>query len=329
MHTHLIRDDRIRLSSLLRAGHSQSECAGQLDTTPSAISYELKRNRDPDGIYRASNAQKKTEARRKRAKEPSRKIQNNSGLERYIVKAIKQRRWSPEQIAGRLKKAFGHTVVCHETIYAWIYTERPELKMYLRCKKGKYRRKRGTKQREKAREQAKKTRIDKRPSVVEKRSRIGDWEGDTIVGKKQRGAVAVFVERRTGYVLAAPLASLHSVPMREQAKKLFHRIAKDKRHTLTLDNGREFSEYEFIERDTEFDIYFANAYHSWERGTSENTNGLLREFFPKGIPLDNITDKKTKRAVSLLNHRPRKRLGYLTPHEVFYEKSDVEFQVRM
>lgn len=328
MYTHITRDDRVRLSSLLRAGKSQAECAQQLEISPSALSYEIKRNKDPDGTYRARNAQKKAEGRRHQANQRFRKITSNSELAVCIDKLL-EKHWSPEQIAGRLKRINKRTVVCHETIYTYIYNDRPDLKKYLRCKKGKYRRKRGTKQREKAREQAKKQRIDQRPTIVEKRERIGDWEGDTIVGKKRRGAMVVFVERKTGYVLAAPLASLHAAPTREQARKLFRRIAKSKRHTLTLDNGKEFSDYEFIERDTDLDIYFAVPYHSYERGTSENTNGLLREFFPKGIPLDNIKDEETKKAVSLLNHRPRKRLEYLTPHEVFYGKSDVEVRIRI
>ena len=234
-----------------------------------------------------------------------------------VIKGIK-RYWSPEQVAGRLKRRYrGKTVVCHETIYRYLYADARELLPYLRCQKGKYRRRRGTRTRAKQREEAKKKRIDRRPKIVEKRQRLGDWEGDTIVGKEKTQHILTHVDRKSGLLLADKVAVATSEQVRNIVVQRFARVPKKKQHTITYDNGVQFADHETIEREAQLDVYFAYPYHSWERGTNENTNGLLRQFFPKGSAFATVTQTQISRAVSLINHRPRKRHHYLTPAEVF------------
>ena len=204
------------------------------------------------------------------------------------------------------------------TIYQWIYTRKKCLKKYLRGKKGKYKKKRGTAIREKQRELAKRRRIDQRPLIVKTRERIGDWEGDTIVGKEKTQRILTHVERKSGYAMACKLDKVTAEIVENKTVEIFKKIPKSKRHTITYDNGIEFGgDDTFIEDKVKVEVYRANPYHSWERGSNESWNGLLREFFPKKTFSANITQKEVDRAVRLINHRPRKRLNYLTPYEVF------------
>lgn len=309
------QEERIMLSALKRRGLTQEEIGRELGRNQSSISRELKRNEKEEGKYDAGEARRKVRERKEKVNGAFRRIENDEWLEAYITRKLKDY-WSPEQIAGRVKKDYGKTV-CHETIYQYIYRERPELKEYLRCRKGKYRRRYGTKKREKHREEGKKKRIDKRPEMIEKRERVGDWEGDTVVGKRGTGSLITHVERKSGYAIIDHVIRATAEAIREKTKERFEKIPKGKRKSITYDNGREFEAYEMIERETQMEIYFAYPYHSWERGTNENTNGLIRQFFPKKTPFTDITGRDTRRVERLLNTRPRKRLGYLTPVEVF------------
>jgi IS30 family transposase len=159
--------------------------------------------------------------------------------------------------------------------------------------------------------------ISHRPRYIDQRKTYGHWEGDTIHGAGKSGYIATFVERKSGYLLAAKLQSISCYEFRDAANRCFASIPKHYAKTLTLDNGPEMRVPEGIEIDTGLDIYFATPYHSWERGTNENTNGLLRYYFPKRTSFKNITQKDVDRAVALLNTRPRKRLGYRTPKQMF------------
>lgn len=315
---HITSEERDKLSVLLQAGMDQEEIAMLLNKDPSSISREMRRNSDPcTGKYHAKIAKKKTAFRRFEAKQDQYKIQNNKKLKKFILVKLK-RFWSPEQIAGRVNRRRKKTIVSKDTIYQYIYRVKPRLTKYLRFKKDKYRRRRGTKIREKQREEVKKRRINTRPKIVEKRKRVGDWEGDTIIGKGRTSAILTHVERKSGYLLADKVKNRTSREILDKVVERFENIPKSKKVTETYDNGVEFSSYEEIERETNITIYFAMPYHSWERGTNENTNGLLRQFFPKGMRFDTITQKEVDMAVSLLNNRPRKRLNYLTPKEVFF-----------
>jgi len=314
---HLTHDDRIRLASLKRAGLKQKDIAKQLGKNPSTISRELNRNVTPNKTgYNVRIAQENTDQRRFLANQHFRKIENDIWLKKYIKKKLKLD-WSPEQIAGRLERDKGKRMICHETIYQYIYDIGKELTKHLRYKKSKYRRRYGTKIREAERELVKKRRIDQRLEIINKRQRIGDWEGDTIHGKDNSGAIATHVERKGGYLLGGKLEQNNGINFKESTIKSFEKIPKKKRLSCTYDNGPETSEFELIERQLGMTIYFAWPYHSWERGTSENTNGLLRQYFPKGTRFDTVTQEDVDRAVKLINNRPRKRLNYLTPYEVF------------
>ena len=166
----------------------------------------------------------------------------------------------------------------------------------------------------------KKKRIEERPVEVEKKERIGDWEGDTIVGK-DKSHILTHVDRKSGFGMADKLARGLAELTRRATQERFSRISKSKKHTITYDNGTTFAGHELTERKTGIDIYFANPYHSWERGCNENWNGLLRQFFPKKLSFANIEQKDIEKAVRLINNRPRKRLNYRTPAEVFKENN--------
>jgi len=188
------------------------------------------------------------------------------------------------------------------------------------CNAAEYRRRRGTKIKEKERELKKKRRIDERPSIVERRGRIGDWEGDTVLGKDKRVRIVTYVDRRTGYLVTFLLPRMNAQLLTSLTLHNFKRIPRSKKKTITFDNGIEFSDWGSLEEKSKMDIYFAYPYHSWERGTNENTNGLLRQYFPKKYDFNLITEKELKHVVRILNTRERKRLKFKTPYEVFWKK---------
>jgi IS30 family transposase len=255
-------------------------------------------------------------ARRLAANQHFRKILPGSRIEAVILQKLAD--WSPDQIAGWLKATKKTIYACAQTIYDWIYSFHPELKKLLHCFKGYYRRTRQARLRLEKRQQYRELRhISQRPSHIDQRKTYGHWEGDTIHGAGKSGCIATFVERKSGYLLAAKLSSVSCHEFRTAASRCFAPIPKHYAKTLTLDNGPEMRIPEGIERDTGLGIYFATPYHSWERGTNENTNGLLRYYFPKKTSFRHITQKDIDRAAALLNTRPRKRLGYRTPAQMF------------
>jgi len=322
-HTHITSFQQNELSALLRAGLKQKDIAKLLGKTPSAICQELKRNpTDTKTGYSAKVAKDNVKSRRIEANKRFRKIENSEWIRRYIIRGIKKT-WSPEQISGRIKYKWPDDRDRHigkDSIYEYIYKHRKDLVKYLRCQKGKYRRRYGTRIREKQREEKKKKRIDERPKVVEKKSRIGDWEGDTIVGK-DNSHILTHVDRKSGFAMADKLTRGLAELTRIKTQERFNSLPRNKRHTITYDNGSTFAEYELTERKTGIDIYFAWPYHSWERGCNENFNGLLRQFFPKKSSFANIEQEDIEKAVKLINNRPRKRLNYMTPTEVFRQNN--------
>ena len=314
-HTHLTKEQRFKIQTWLEDGLSQAETARRLGKNKSTISRELQKNRYPSGRYHGGHADLVSRQRRKIGRRQTKKLVKDKKLRRAVLRRL-QKHDSPEQVHGR-RKRLGKPSVCHETIYRYLYSERKDLIPLLRQKKGKYRRRWGTKAREKAREQAKKTWITERPASINDRSELGHWEGDTVRGKEKDKAIGTHVERVSGYGLGDKLEEATAAHMREKTVARFQKIPKHKRLSETDDNGVEFAEHELTGRALGMAIYFALPYHSWERGTNENWNGLLREFFPKGSLFATVTQKDIDRAVRNLNHRPRKRLNYLTPHEVF------------
>lgn len=321
-YTHFKPEQRNELAVLLRAGFKQNKIAALLGKTASAVCQELKRNpANNKSGYAAGLAKENTRSRRVEANQRFKKIENNEWLRIYVIRNIKKY-WSPEQISGRIKERWPDEAdrqISKDSVYSYIYIQRKDLVKYLRCQKGKYRRRYGTRIRLEQREELKKRRISERPIEVETREQIGHWEGDTIIGSDKQH-ILTHVERKSGILLADKLKRGTAELTRIKTIERFKKIPKNKKLTMTYDNGMTFSEHELTEKKTGITIYFAHPYHSWERGTNENCNGLLRQFFPKKSAFAMITQKEIDRAVNLINNRPRKRLGYLTPNEVFSGK---------
>lgn len=322
MHSHLTKQTRIELAVLLRAGLSLRASARLLNVHHSSLVRELQRNPARGrqarlAGYHARDAQAQTNERRYSANQRFRKVTPDSHLERILVAKITVAKWAPEQIAGWLKTCRRSLYVCAQTIYDWIYTSRRDLVDYLHCAKGKYRRTRQARSRkDKRAELAAPRNIANRPKHVQLRKTYGHWEGDTVHGRGKSGYIATFVERKSGYLLAYKLEDTTSLGFAEAAKVVFENVPSKYRKTLTLDNGPEMKSAEQIERSTNTQVYYANPYHSWERGTNENTNGLLRYFFPKKSSFATLTQTDIDQAVRLLNTRPRKRLDWRTPAQM-------------
>jgi IS30 family transposase len=234
------------------------------------------------------------------------------------VETLIRRDWSPEQISGRLRKEQGRTV-SHERIYLYIYQDKREggdLHTHLRCQKQRRKRYGGQDRRGRI---PGRVGIEQRPAIVDRKTRIGDWEGDTIVGKGHRGVVASLVERKTRFTVLADSKTKQAGQVRQGIERA---LMPHKGHvyTITYDNGLEFAEHQAMAETLQADIYFAHPYASWERGLNENTNGLIRQYLPKSRPLDNVTGKELENIMDKLNHRPRKSLGFKTPYELFFNR---------
>jgi IS30 family transposase len=314
-YAHITKEQRFKIQSWLELKLTQTEMAERLGKHRSAICNELKHNGYPDGRYQADHANWLSRKRRKSGKRKTKKLIKDAKLRRALIARLRKKD-SPDQVMGKRKRK-GKDYVVHETVYQYLYTERPDLIPLLRQKKGKYRRRHGTKEREKLRELSKKTWITDRPEYINNRTEIGHWEGDTIRAKEKTMAIATHVERVSGYGIAFKLDQATARAMHEKTVEHFKLLPKAKRLSETNDNGTEFWDFELTEKALGMKMYSALPYHSWERGTNENWNGLLRQFFPKGTSFATVTQRDVKRAVRNLNHRPRKRLNYLTPYEVF------------
>jgi len=305
---------RYHISALLKIGLSQKEIAKEIGVHPSTISRELKRNSDKRG-YDAEKAQIETTLRHKHKKKHT--VWSPS-TERYVREKLKLD-WSPEQISGRMKQE-GRKTVSHETIYRYIYANKTNggiLYRHLRYKNRKYH-KRGRSYDSRG-ILKNRTMIDKRPKIVESKQRIGDWEIDTVIGKNYQGALVTVVDRHSKFTLIAPTPSKHASVVSEALLRLLEPI-KNITKTITSDNGKEFAEHETISKKLGAKFYFANPYHSWERGLNEHTNGLIRQYLSKDSEFKDISNKEVAMIQNRLNHRPRKILGYKTPYEVFFSK---------
>ncbi len=300
---------------MLKAGHSLSEIARTIGKDKSSLGRHVKEYGGRSG-YDAREVRRLKRMKRISAMEGVRLIKG--ALLRFIRSQL-MRHKSPEQISGILRKK-KHSIA-PSTIYRYLKERAPHLKKFLRSQKGKYRRRRGTKIREKAREYKKKRRIDERPSIVERRGRRGDWEGDTLMGRDKRVRIVTFVDRRSGYLIAFLLPRMNAELLTKLTGEYFRRVPRKKRKTLTLDNGPEFSDWERLEKTSGMTVYFAYPYHAWERGTNENTNGLLRQYFPKSYDFNLITSPELAAVVRRLNDRERKRLGFVSPRQVFWRKA--------
>lgn len=306
-------EERYMIAALKQQGFHQSQIARALGRHRSSISRELRRNICVwDGGYRPFVASANTRARRSRSRRNSYFTARDF---RVVAKHLKKL-WSPEQISGRLRK--DRTLfISHETIYRHVWRDKANggnLHTYLRCST-KMRRKRHNSYDSRGR-LAGKRHISERPESIERRSRVGHWEVDTVIGAGEKDCVATLVERKTGFTMVGKLADRSKLGMSSRLNFLVQRKLK-RFKTITSDNGTEFHDYKSVERCTGVKFYFATPYHSWERGTNENLNGLLRQYLPKRTSMAGLTQRGCDAIARRLNNRPRKRLGYRTPEEVF------------
>ena len=306
----LTQEERYQIYILKKAEYSQTQIAELLERDKSTISRELRRNRGLKG-YRPRQAHNLALRRRYDKAQP--RIGNPVW---QLVEALIRDEWSPEQIVGRVEMEQGVSI-SHEWIYQHVYTDKRSggnLYRFLRCQKVRRKRyglysRRGTIPNQVS--------IDERPAIVDAKRRFGDWEGDTVIGKSHRGALVTLVERKSLYTVIRSVIHKTAAAVRAAVVDGLTPYI-DRVHTITYDNGREFTDHEGMASDLETRIYFAHPYASWERGLNENTNGLIRQYFPKDRDLRTVTTCEIEKAMDKLNHRPRKSLGYRTPYEVFF-----------
>lgn len=315
-HHHFTREDRVLLAKLKSAGLNNRACARILRFHPSSIGRELRRGAAPtanDYDVRVANAHATS----------SRTVANQQHRKLHVAQAeqltvLLRQYYSPEQA--------GHEVgLSHATVYRWLWTQPKAFvaSMWRFLRHKKLRRKYGTKRREQQRELQKKHWIEERPQTANDRLFFGHWEGDTVHGNAHSGYLVTLVERKSGFALVGHIPQNTKEQFRQCAEQLLAPLPGHLKRSLTLDNGTEMSDFEELERHTGMAIYFAHPYHSWERGSNENFNGLLRQFFPKYRDFRSITEEELDLAVNLLNTRPRKRHDYKSPAELLKPYLDV------
>ena len=317
---HFSIEERYYIEAEIKQGVSQSKIAETLGRNQGSISRELSRNKGQRG-YRHKQAQNF-------ASDRSKKRRGNLKLTEEIKQILRkyiEKDWSPEQIAGRLKKE--KLISLHyETIYQYILRDKQsggELYKHLRHQKKRYRKRYGS-----TRSRTgipNRIDIDERPKIVAKRGRFGDWEADTIIGKNHKGAIVTLDERKSKIRLAFPLKNKRAKDVTQASVQLLAPL-KSFVKTITFDNGKEFTAHEKIAKELECNTYFAKPFHSWERGQNENANGLLRQYFPKSMELNCLTENQVYEAVNKLNSRPKKCLDFKTPYEVFFELTGINIQ---
>lgn len=318
---HFTRQERDDISHL-KDSVSLREIGRRLGRSHSSISRELKRNRPTSASdeYRGDDAHNK--ALRRQSLPRHYRRQDHAPLLRYVERRL-QIDWSPGTISGRLKLKYPDDLkmrISPETIYRWVALDSlhgGKLHQHLR-RRHKHRR-RQKRYGAGRRFIPGRVGIEQRPEIVNERSRFGDWEGDLVVGALNSGAIATHVDRKSRYLKASLLENRRADTFNAAAISAYQKLPKTLCQTLTLDNGKEFSRFKELENSTNLKVYFADPYAAWQRGTNENTNGLLRFYFPKGTDFRQVTEDDLIRAVNRLNNRPRKCLGYRTPYEVIRE----------
>jgi IS30 family transposase len=314
----LTEEDRIEIYAMKQAGKEQTMIAAELGVHPSTISRELSRNTGLCG-YRPKQAHQKALQRRFNACKAVKMTPETIG---YIECKLAQEH-SPEQISERMKidPGWHGPTVSHERIYQHIWQDKAQGRMLY-----KHLRIAGTKQRRKRRNSRdmrgtikNRVGIEKRPNIVERKIRIGDWEGDTVVGRNHQGALVTLVDRKSKLTLIGKVNRYTAEAVEKTIISLMELLPR-RNYTLTVDNGKEFSSHESVAETLRIKVYFADPYSAWQRGLNENTNGLIRQYVPKRSDVRTLTNEQVRQIMNRLNNRPRKSLGYLTPNEVFYER---------
>ena len=304
---------------------SISEIGRRMKRNKSTISRELRRNRDEGhSVYLPDTAEVKMKTRRKQAKA---KFQNFNANTIAEVKERLEQHHSPEQIAGRMKLE-GVGKISYETIYLMIYANHQEMGIYQQYLRQKQKRRRRKGRNQKRGGIPNRIGIENRPKIADLKTEIGHWESDTVIGKNHAGVVVTHVDKASKYLLAGLAKNKTVGEINRVTLKLFEPVKPDFRKTMTFDNGREFCGHERLSESLKLETFFANPYHSWERGLNEHTNGLIREFYPKNTNFKIVKEEDFQKAVDFINHRPRKSLDYRTPYEVFFASSEpVAFQI--
>ena len=308
----LTQEQRYQIYALQKTKHTLSEIAEVIGVHKSSVSRELKRNRGQRG-YRPQQAHEQALRRREKS------VPRITAAVWAVVESLLRRDWSPEQISGRLKKE-QKVGISHEWIYQYVLKDKQaggDLYRHLRCQK-KRRKRYGSYDRRGKLPNCRS--IEERPAIVSARKRLGDWEVDTLIGKKQKHAMVTLSERKSRFTLIGKVSRRTAQAVRQKVCRLLLPVM-DQVHTLTSDHGKEFADHEQIAEMLQLKFYFAHPYAAWERGTNENTNGLLRQYFPKQSDFQTISNKKMEQALSKLNFRPRKSLRFKTPFEVFFHTS--------
>jgi len=318
-YTHLSALERCTLEFLLKAGLSFRAIAQELGRSPSTISRELAPNRRGRGSYRALDAQYAYRGRRAHSRKPQ-KLVAHTQLCRYVETKLTED-WAPEQIAGRLPLDYPNDAtmrISHETIYAFIYADkRANGTLYTHLRQAHRKRRRRANAHGKRGLLPGRVCIEQRPAMVESRQRTGDWEADLVFGRQSGPVIVTLVERKHRYLLAHKVENKRAYPVGRAILHAYRGIPLSAIHTITFDNGKEFAHFKSLEHALDASTYFAHPYAAWERGTNENTNGLLRQYIPKGSDLRNLTQKDLNSIVRKLNNRPRKILGFRTPAQDF------------
>ena len=320
-YTRLAFWEREEISRGCAQNMTNEEIAIILNREPSTIGREIDNSGFPKEYYRAEIAQEKAKERSKIPKKPK-KLDSNSELKDFVFKHVRLY-WSPEQIAHELKELYPgdkHMNISHEAIYTYIYVlPRGELKKELVACLRQRRKARGKTKNiyQKSEKITDMLSIEERPKEVEDRIVPGHWEGDLIIGKDRKTALGTLVERTTRFTMLVPLKAKDSWEVYKSFAKMVKDIPKELFRSMTYDRGTEMRQHKLFTKDTQAKVYFAHPYSPWERGTNENTNGLIRQFFPKKTDFSKVSLKEIKKAQDLLNGRPRKVLGWKKPNEVF------------
>lgn len=319
-YTHLSATERGQLHALRSQGMSQCAIARALDRDPSCISRELGRNRASQGGYDAAKAQQRYTAVRRHCRRTT--SLEHAPLKAYLFDKMNQG-WSPEQVSGRLWRDYPGVPrmrVSHETIYRTIYADETFGNALIPCLRQRRPRRRKRGQRRPTRPIIpNRVGIEARPPEVDALARYGDWEGDLVVGANQQGALLSLVERKSMFLCAEKLASKHAVGAAQAVVAALEPFPDALRKTITFDNGSEFAHHESMTQALGTAVYFAEPYAAYQRGRNENTNGLLRQYFPKSTTFNLLEPRQLQRCVNELNHRPRKKLDYRTPTEVLLQ----------
>jgi len=319
----LSASEREEASRLLVAGMHPAGIARQLGRHRSTISRELRRNHATGQSYRATDAQERADAAAHVVRTFHR-IDRNNQLRRYILSHLRLR-WSPRQIARRIRIEYAgdeRMRISHEAIYQWIAIQpRGTLKREIAAclRQGRADRRKRSRIPERRGRITAMVSIEERPAEVSGREVPGHWEGDLLVGKRNQSALGTIVERTTRFTLLAPLASKEATEVRRSFARTVRHLPRGLARSLTYDQGKEMAEHVQFTVDTGAQVYFAHPHSPWERGTNENTNGLLRQFFPKGTDLSAVSRREIRKVQDLLNGRPRAVLNWRTPAEAFGE----------